>query len=502
MAQKDIEHKFEMYNNTFMEQPSLKRNTTLVFIKYIFEILCTVITFPYVSRILMPEGIGKINFSNSIVNYFTMLAGLGIDAYAIREGAKLRDNKEHLNKFASEVFLINIISTTISYIALFIFLIFANNLKDYRIFIITQSLVILFNTIGFGWIYTANENYNYIAIGSIISKFLYIILTFIFVKTQADTFKYLIIGVIISISYNLVGFINSLRYIKIKITKNLQLKKHIKPIFLFFQISIITTLYTVLDVSILGFLTDDTQVGLYSAATKINKIVLGLIVSIGTVVFPRSAYYVSLKETQKAYNLFNKSLALTICLAFPCIIGLNILGESIVLTIIGENYISAISTMKIMNPIIIIIAIALVIQNQFIIPYGKEKLLVLSRLLGAITNITLNFILIPKYKAEGAAIATIFAETSVTISQLIVARKFIFIRMQVLNTLQFILATIIMGISIFFLKKWIDNNILEIIICPILGVAIYFGLLVLFKNKIVLDIIQSFSRKIKSLVHR
>lgn len=98
-----------------MKKKSLGVNALLNSIRSILNILFPIITFPYVSRVLKVRGIGIYNFSNSIVSYFLLVAALGISTYAIREGAKLRDNKRKISKFVSEVFTINLCSTLISY---------------------------------------------------------------------------------------------------------------------------------------------------------------------------------------------------------------------------------------------------------------------------------------------------------------------------------------------------------------------------------------------------
>ena len=125
-------------------------------------IIFPIITFPYASRILLPEGIGKVNFANSIIGYFSLLASLGIGTYATREAAKIRDDKLLLKKFVKEILFINFISTLISYILFFMVLFFVPKLFDYRKLLLICSLTILFNTLGINWFYSAIEEYTYI----------------------------------------------------------------------------------------------------------------------------------------------------------------------------------------------------------------------------------------------------------------------------------------------------------------------------------------------------
>lgn len=140
---------------------SIKVNAILNVTKQLCKVVFPLITMPYVTRVLQASGYGKYNFSSSIVSYFILLAGLGISDYAIREGARIRDNKKKFQIFSEEVFTINILSTIASYMILFVFLLFSKKLLDYRLLIIVQSMSIILNTIGCDWINSVYEDYFY-----------------------------------------------------------------------------------------------------------------------------------------------------------------------------------------------------------------------------------------------------------------------------------------------------------------------------------------------------
>ena len=164
-----------------MAEKSLKKNAIFSFIKAFMNLAFPVITFPYASRILLPEGIGKVNFANSVVSYFIIIAGLGIGTYATREASKVRDDKSKLTKFSKEIFSINLISTAIAYILFFIAFIFIPKLNPYRTMLLICSTKILFTTIGLVWVFVANEDFKYITIRSLLFQILAIFYLFIFV---------------------------------------------------------------------------------------------------------------------------------------------------------------------------------------------------------------------------------------------------------------------------------------------------------------------------------
>lgn len=159
-------------------------NAFLNGLRSVLNLIFPLITFPYISRVLSVNGIGIYNFSNTYIGYFILIAGLGIATYAVREGAKYRDNKEQIEEFSSEVFSINILATVIAYILLLLSLVIFKNLNNYVACILIFSIQILFTTLGTEWIYTIYEDYTYITIRSIIFKILSIILLFIFVKDR------------------------------------------------------------------------------------------------------------------------------------------------------------------------------------------------------------------------------------------------------------------------------------------------------------------------------
>lgn len=480
------------------QEKSLKKNAILNIIRNIMSIIFPIITFPYASRILLPDGMGKISFANSIISYFSMLAGLGIGTYGCREVAKLRDKKNELNQFCSEALLINLISTAIAYILLFIAVIAIPPLHNYRLLIIIASLNIFLSTIGIGWVYGGLEEYEYITIRTIIFQIISIILIFTLVRSKDDIFIYVFISVVSTAGSNILNIIHSRKFLQLKLfSKKLELKKHISPIFRLFSISIFISVYNILDTTMLGFLSNDTQVGFYSAATKINRMVLTLITAISTVMFPRLAYYANNSRQEDFQKLIQKNFSIIICLSLPIVIGLNILSTPIVLLFSGENYYPAIPVMKLMNPIILILSISNFIGSQIFIPLNKENLTIRAASIAAFINFSLNFLLIPKYNAYGAAIATVTAEVCVCILQIFAARNYIDIKKMLKDLLKYSIATTIMGIFVFIITNLINNKFANVLLCSFTGAVIYALILLILKDELIKNIFIGTLRRFK-----
>lgn len=285
-----------------MNQKSLKKNAFFNIIRTVMGIVYPLMTFPYASRILHSEGLGRVEFANSIITYFLMIANLGIASYASRELAQIRDDVKARNKLAKEMLFLNFISTTVSYALLIIVVCFIKSLYEYRVLLVVCSGKIMFTVIGVEWLYTAFEDYDYITVRSMIFQVLSIILLFIFVRNERDYVEYAAIGVFSSVGSNICNFIHSRKYLDFFTKIKLELCKHLKSVFIFFGMGLAGYLYTALDITMLGFLTDDAMVGYYSAANKINRLVLTVITAISAVISPHISYLIGSKENDNEWK--------------------------------------------------------------------------------------------------------------------------------------------------------------------------------------------------------
>ena len=293
-----------------VKNKSLKINFIFNVALSLTSLIFPLITFPYVSRILQPAGLGKVSFATSVVSYFSIFAQLGIPTYGIRACSKVKDSKENLTKTVIEIMLINFVTVCISYVALVISLACVDKFFEYRTLISIVSCSILLNAIGVEWLYKALEQYSYITIRSIIFKIVAIVLMFLLVKNQDDYNIYGVISIFAASASNVLNFINLKKYIKIKRTtlRYLSLRKHLKPILVFFLMSVATTMYTQLDTVMLGFMKDDTVVGYYNVATKIKSVLCGIVSAFGAVVLPRASYFIEKKMIKEFRDVTNKAV--------------------------------------------------------------------------------------------------------------------------------------------------------------------------------------------------
>ena len=275
-----------------MKQKSIKVNFIMNAILSISGFIFPFITFPYISRILLPEGTGRVNFATSLINYFVMLAMLGIPTYGIRACAQVRDDKEKLTRTAHELLFINLIMSLVSYALLAAALLFVPRLFEDRLLYIIVSSTILFTAIGMEWLFKALEQYTYITVRSLVFKAIAVVAMFLLVHQKSDYVIYGGISIFAASASNILNFIHARKYIIMHPIGNYNLKKHLKPVLVFFAMACATTIYTNLDNVMLGFMKGDVDVGYYNAAVKIKLILVAIVTSLGNVLLPRVSYYI------------------------------------------------------------------------------------------------------------------------------------------------------------------------------------------------------------------
>ena len=405
------------------KEKSLKKNFCMNAILTMSQFIFPLITFPYVSRILLAEGTGKVSFATSIISYFAMFAQLGIPTYGIRACAQVRNDKKKLSKTAQEIFIINIIMSILAYIVFFIALCNVPRLKDEKTLLIIVSATIFFNAIGMEWLYKALEQYTYITIRSVIFKFIALIAMFLLIHQQSDYIIYGAISIFASSASNIFNFFNVHKYIILRPVGEYNFKQHLKAVSVFFALSCAATIYVNLDTVMLGFMKTNVDVGYYNAAVKIKTILVSIVTSLGTVLLPRASYYVEHGLKEDFYRITKKAINFVFLVATPLMLYFMFFAKEGIFFLSGNTYGGAIVPMQIIMPTLFFIGLTNIMGMQILVPLGKENIVLYSEIVGAVVDLAINYILIPKYASAGAAIGTLVAEIAVWIVQYIYLRK-------------------------------------------------------------------------------
>lgn len=448
------------------------------------QIILPIITFPYITRTLLPKSLGDVNFIDNIVQYVCIVAALGIPLYGTREVAKLRDNKYLLNKLFSELLTLHFCVSLICSIVFLLSLQFFEKLHTHFDLGLIGIGIILSNVFIINWLFSGLEKFAYITKISIIIRIISVIAIFLLIKDPRDKNLYYGITLVSNLSIGLINLAYSKRYISFNIS-DLRLKKHFKPLFVLFFLGVITNVYVLLDSVILGFLKDTVQVGYYAVAQRISKIPISLIASLTAVVIPFLTRNASEKEKMSA--MIDKTILFTVIICIPIAIGLFCLAPELVKVFAGESFTPSIIALRILSFIIIPIGLALV-SYQVLLPINKEKLIMNTAFIGLTISLGLNFLLIPSFNNIGCAVSSLITEFVVAGILMFFSKKYISYKIP----WRIIIQCLILTIPFFLIKEisitLISSTISIVIFSVFASIIIYFsGLILIFKNEFVIE---------------
>lgn len=478
---------------------SVKFNFVMNSILTLSNIIFPLITFPYVSRILLPAGTGKVSFATSVITYFAMFAQLGIPTYGIRACAQVRDDNEKLTRTVQEIFIINIFMSVFVYAAFFVALFNVPRFEQDKTLFILVSTTIIFNAIGMEWVYKGLEQYSYITIRSIIFKFIALVAMFFLVRAKSDYTIYGGITIFAGVGSNVLNFINIRKFISLKPVWHYDFKRHLKPITIFFAMSVATTVYTNLDNIMLGFMKSDVDVGYYNAAVKIKILLISFVTSLGAVLLPRASYYVDHGMQKQFKQITAKAIDFVLLMACPVTLYFIFFARESILFLSGGAYLGAVAPMQIIMPTVILIGLTNIMGIQILVPMGYEKIVLYSEITGAVVDLIINIILIPQLASAGAAIGTLAAEIAVFIVQFVALREIIAKVFKRINYPRIIVSLLLaLGVSL-PVKILGLHSFITLAISACLFFGIYIVLMNLLKEPLIMEcehqLISKYKRK-------
>lgn len=392
----------------------MKKNYLYNLILSIVNILFPILSFPYVSRVIGPTGIGKVQFITSFAQYFAIVAALGIPIYGIREVAKYKHDKKALSAVSTELFIIYIsTSVLLSVVYLGVIFLFPYFREDQSLYLAAGFLVLLaFSSLD--WFFAGLEEFKSIALRSVAVKILSLLLLYLFVNDAGDYKEYLFVTMFSLLGNNLISLVILLK--KIEVSRSmLAVKRHLMPLLLIFSTTVATSLYTVLDTVLLGFLADAEAVGLYTAASKLSKITIPFLTSMGIVFIPQLTKKLFESKTDEVSRLINKSFSFNVFFSIPIVAGLYVLSTEFITIFSGEEFLPAVPAMQILSVLPFAIGMGYLFGYQMLVAAGRDKELLYSVIGGVVVSLLLNFLLVPRLRDVGSAIASVSSELIVTI---------------------------------------------------------------------------------------
>ena len=475
----------------------MKKNYFYNLLLTITNILFPILSFPYASRILGPEGIGKVQMSSTLAQYFGLIAALGIPIYGMQEIARVRHDKKALSKVFTELLSIYFLcSVLVAMVYLIVISCFPYFKESYTLFLYA-GIIILFGFTTVDWFYAGLEEFKIIAIRSIVIKMLALLLLYYLVRTPSDYLYFLCITLFSMMGNNLIGvyFLHQRTRLTLRA---LDLKKHLSPLFFIFSTTIAASMYTYLDTVLLGFLSNNHAVGLYTASVKLTKIAIPFITAASFVLIPKLAIHTQENNQKAQQELLQRSWHYIVFFSIPISVGLLVNAQEFMMVFSGAQFASAITTMQIMAFLPFFIGLGYFFAFQILVPMGKNKEMLYAVLIGMIASLLMNFVLIPFWQEKGAAIANLITEILVTAVYLFFIQKTVSFQYHWKLIVQSLISCVLFYPIVLLLREMNTTYVLVLIASILFSAISYFSMqYILFKDRFLLELINEVRNKIK-----
>lgn len=474
---------------------SIMKNVLYKIMLNVFNIIVPIIIGPYAYRIMGPTLIGRVSYAESIYTYFLIFASFGIYTYGIREMSRIRDDSESVSKLFSSLFTISVmanLSTVIVYL-IFVFVKFRGTALFPILLIYSINLFLYVFYVE--WLCEANENYNFIAIKTMVIRLIYIVLLLTLVKTKKDLLIYVSLNTLLFLLNYIVSFIYVKKRVKFNF-KDLEIRRHIKPLLIIVVMSNASILYGQLDKVMLGAFANETMVGYYSTSQLITSIVNSLLLSIIYVTIPRLSHVIA-NETDAAYeSLLEKICRNYFAFLFPCAVGLFALANEIILLYGGKNFAPAISVLKIFSLFLIVSGIEFIFTNQVFYVKRQERKAVKIILCGGLLNIILKFILayFKMLNPHTAIITTTISYSCLITAEYIFTRKVLKVSFNMfkLDNIKYLFISLLFIPAVYVIKLVLHRTILVAAAGVIACAALYSLILFITKDSVFMEVLVRF----------
>lgn len=476
---------------------SLKKNAAYNIVLSVSQVLFPILVFPYVSRILGPSGMGSIGFVESFTQYFILLAALGIPIYGVREIAKARSDAQHRSQIFSELMVIHLLATLTLLLLFIVLFLSVPALYMHRQLFWIGCGILLLQVFMIEWVFQGMEEFQYITKRSLFIRLCSIGLIFLLVKDAQDVVLYYSISLLTYFANMLANVLYARRFVRIKF-RALRLKRHIKPLIYIYAFGIVTSVYTLLDTTILGFFSGVTEVGYYTTSVKLSKLTITVLSALILVTVPVLSHAFHANELEKVKDVLSKSFGYIALIGIPAWIGITLFAGDLIQLFAGPQYLPATASLQLMAPTVVVIGLSNIFGMQILNPSNHERYFFKAAVVGMLISLSVNFALIPSFGQYGAAITTLVTEFVVMLLLYSFARRVIDFAPNWKQFMQALVATLI-----FIPIRYIVGLLgLDIVFSLLLNVCLcamaYFGFQYLvFRNALIGDLLFQLAERIK-----
>ena len=398
----------EYREDLMAKAPSVRKNYIYNLIYQVMTLITPFITTPYISRVLGADGTGVQSYTNSVVQYFAILAALGTASYGQREIARHRDEIKIRSRLFWEIEVL-CMATTAACLIIWLFVIgFA---REYRPYYVVLTMTLLAVAFDISWFFGGLEQYSLIVLRNTAVKLIGIAMLFLFIREKEDLLLY----VALTAATGLLGNISMWGYLKGQVEKpvlkELRPLRHLKETLVYFIPTIATSVYTILDKTMLGWFSGEnkSQNGYYEYATGFVNMAKILIMSFNAVMSARMSYLFGTGRMEEIHKRFQDSLDFVLLMAMPIMLGLAGIAAQFIPWFLGNGYLPVTFLMYVCSPLVLVVGLSDCIGSQILTPGGKRAQSGKVIVAGAMVNACLNFLLIPHFAALGAAAASVAA---------------------------------------------------------------------------------------------
>lgn len=458
----------------------MKKNFLYQSFWQILTIILPLITSPILSRVLGADGIGTYAYLSAIEGYFSIVADLGVYRYGVREIAKVKDDQENINKIFSEIWIVH---TIIFLVVTLFYLIYIFGFSKYQHYMLLFFLMYIGDYLKINWLYTGIENFKKITIiDSIIKLFSFFGIVF-FINSKSDLALYIILMSCSSFISSIIYWVLSPKYVKFTKVKFSSALKHFKGIVILFIPVLMENIYTNMDKVMLGLLSTSSEIGFYDNATK-ALISNRVIYAISLVITPKMVGLARDKSADEINKLMFRCVEISMILSCAFAFGTASVSTPFSILFWGEEFTPCILLIKVLVISMPAMALSRIIREGFLITTDQDDKYLFSSFFGAFSNFVLNALLIPKYSALGASIATVVSEYVVLVAQIFIVKKQVnFTAMIKSQYIYVIFGMIMLGINLLVQNFWTGSSFLLLMIQVAVGVVVYSSLCLIYWKK-------------------
>lgn len=450
-----------------------------------FTAVFPLLTTSYIAKVLLPEGVGRVEYAVTVVTYFVTVASLGIPSYGVK--AIAQSGEAGKGNVFFELLTINTVSTMVCVVAYYLFIFNTSYFEERRMLFVVVGLMLFLNLFNIEWFLQGIEEYSYIAVRGIVMKIVSFIAMLIFVKNENDYINYAFILCIGTAGNYLLNVFLLKKYITFK-KCDLHIKGHLVPVLVLFATTIATQVYTMLDSTMVEYIHGEVYVGYYSTAVKIVRMIYTVSIAMLSPLYPRISSYIKEGKTDAVNVILSKGTRIVSLIAFPAAIGLFCMSDWIIVILFGNAFMPSIITLKILSPLVVVFSFAYFLGHIILMSLNKEKTILCSTILGASINVTLNSLFIPKFQQNGAAYSTLVAEIVVTLFVVLTARKYYKLDVDRKFVFSLLVAAFSMLFVVYALKKMFCISFFGMCAVCLCAAIVYFSVLIVLKNREMIEL--------------